>query len=142
MPLEWMNTDALSFNSLLLLEEAQINWFPSFRLPLPELAAALRANPAVEWYLRNKCPAIGPWLDEVLREHARDDAVPLHPAEIRRAEQAVLRCFVDLLVYAIDPAIYDAQPFLGWDSTELTRLADFSGKIVMDIGAGTGRLAF
>jgi len=42
----------------------------------------------------------------------------------------------------VDPTIYDAQPFLGWDSDELRKLTDFSGKIVIDIGSGTGRLAF
>jgi ubiquinone/menaquinone biosynthesis C-methylase UbiE len=46
------------------------------------------------------------------------------------------------VVYAVDPAIYDAQPFLGWDSNELLSLSDLSGKIVIDIGSGTGRLAF
>ncbi|MEM5773486.1 MAG: hypothetical protein AAGU05_00685, partial [Anaerolineaceae bacterium] len=66
MPLNWMNTDDLSFNSLMLFEEAQIEWFPAFHLPLPEFAAALRGNPAVEWYLRHKCPSIRPWLEQVL----------------------------------------------------------------------------
>jgi ubiquinone/menaquinone biosynthesis C-methylase UbiE len=48
----------------------------------------------------------------------------------------------DLLVYVVDPSIYDEQPFLGWDSQELTSLTDFTGKVVTDVGAGTGRLAF
>jgi len=48
----------------------------------------------------------------------------------------------DLLVYVVDPTIYDRLPFLGWDSHELTDLIDFRDKIVIDIGAGTGRLAF
>lgn len=57
------------------------------------------------------------------------------------AEQQILQTINDLLVYAIDPAIYDAQPFLAWDSSELTSLVDFTGKLVLDIGSGTGRLA-
>lgn len=47
----------------------------------------------------------------------------------------------DLLVYVIDPTIYDAQPFLGWDSNELHQMADFRGTVVIDVGSGTGRLA-
>jgi ubiquinone/menaquinone biosynthesis C-methylase UbiE len=46
------------------------------------------------------------------------------------------------MVYVVDPSIYDTQPFLGWDSDELLSLADFRGKTVIDVGSGTGRLAF
>ncbi len=46
------------------------------------------------------------------------------------------------LVYVIDPAIYDAQPFLHWDSEELRTLVDLTDKTVIDVGAGTGRLTF
>ncbi len=52
-----------------------------------------------------------------------------------------MRALVDWLVYVIDPTTYDAQPFLKWDSGELTSLVDFSDKVVIDVGAGTGRLA-
>lgn len=48
----------------------------------------------------------------------------------------------DWLVYVIAPQMYDYQPFLKWDDQELTSLVDFVGKIVLDIGSGTGRLAF
>lgn len=136
MPLNWMNTDDLSFNSLLLLERIQIQWFPSFNLPQAEFATALRANPAVDWFFRHKCPEMSPWLDDVLARHPQD------LGDVRGCEQAILRRFVDLLVYAIDPAVYDAQPFLNWDSGELTGLVNFKDKTVLDIGSGTGRLAF
>ncbi len=63
------------------------------------------------------------------------------PVLIRQAEVDVLASMTDLMVYAVDPAIYDAQPFLNWDLQELLSLADFSGKTVIDVGAGTGRLA-
>ncbi len=48
---------------------------------------------------------------------------------------------VDWLVYVVDPSLYDAQPFLEWDSNELTSLVDFTGKTAIDVGSGTGRLA-
>lgn len=137
MPLNWMDVSGLSFNTLLLLERVQLSWFPGW-LPEKELAIALQANPVVEWYLQHKCPEISEWIDQV-----RAQAHPISPSAdvIRQAEIRILQSIMDLVVYVHDPAIYDAQPFLGWDSDELTDLVDFSGKVVIDVGAGTGRLA-
>jgi len=138
MALNWIDVTSLSFNTLLLLERVQLSWLPGW-LPEEELAIALRANPVVEWYLRHKCPEIIPWLDNLLAAH------PLMPApgseRVRQAEINILNCISDLVVYAIDPGLYDAQPFLGWDPDELLSVTDFSRKVVIDIGSGTGRLA-
>lgn len=136
MPREWMDVSHLSFNTLLLLEQVQLSWLPGW-LPEDELGVALKANPVVEWYMRHKCPPLNEWLDQVLS--AVQDA-KLDPIAIRKAEVGVLSSMTDLVVYAIDPAVYDAQPFLGWDSNELMSLIDFTGKTVVDVGAGTGRL--
>ncbi len=137
MPLDWMDMSGISFNTLLLLEQVQLSWLPGW-LPEQELAVALRANPAVEWYMRHKCPALNGWLDRVLAAPPGEGAGD--PAETRRAEVTVLSTLTDLVVYAVDPAVYDAQPFLGWDTDELLSLVDFTGKTVIDVGAGTGRL--
>ena len=138
MPREWMDVSQLSFNTLLLLEQVQLSWLAGW-LPERELSVALKANPAVEWYMRHKCPQLNGWLDRVMA------AVPGEkvgdPAEIRRAEVEVLASMTDLVVYAVDPAVYDAQPFLDWDTNELMSMTDWTGKIVIDVGAGTGRLA-
>jgi SAM-dependent methyltransferase len=131
-----MDVTSLSFNSLLLLERVQLSWFPGW-LPEPEFAIALRANPAVEWYFRHKCPPLNEWLDKVLSTAS----TPAASESARQAEIVVMKAITDLLVYVVDPAIYDAQPFLNWDSNELTTLVDFTGKVVIDVGAGTGRLA-
>ena len=137
MPVNWIDVSSLSFNTLLLLERVQLSWFPGW-LPEADLAIALRANPVAEWYLRHKCPELQPWLEGVM---ARGDQWS-SAEEIRHAEEAVLQAISDLVVYAVDPSLYDAQPFLKWDSRELTSLADFTGKSVIDVGSGTGRLAF
>jgi len=136
MSVNWMDVSDLSFNTLLLLERVQLSWFPGW-LPEDELAIALRANPTVEWYFRHKCPDLNEWLDGAMAKGSR----PAGAEEIRQAELAILRSINDLVVYAVDPAVYDAQPFLGWDSSELTSLVDFTGKTAIDVGAGTGRLA-
>ena len=139
MPLNWMDVTNIPFNALLLLERVQLSWFPGW-LPEEELAIALQANPVVEWYLRHKCPDLVPWLDKLLPEQSSPE--PLSAEQIRGAERKILSTINDLLVYVLDPSIYDAQPFQGWNSDELRQLAEFTGKIVIDVGSGTGRLAF
>jgi hypothetical protein len=132
-PLDWIDVSDLSFNSLLLLERVQLSWFPGW-VPEPELAIALCANSVVEWFLRQKCPEIAGWVDDLMARVPRGD----DPRSVREAEETVMRTISDL--YVVDPALYDAQPFLGWDSRELTDLVDFAGKTVIDVGSGTGRL--
>lgn len=136
MALNWIDVTQLSFNSLLLLERVQLSWFPGW-LPEEDLAIALQANPAVEWFMRHKCPDLNAWLDKVVRISPEKAVCP---EEARQAELAVLGTIEDLLVYAIDPSIYDALKFNQWDSSELTSLVDFTGKTVIDVGAGPGRL--
>jgi len=139
MTLNWIDVTGLSFNTLLLLERVQLGWFPGW-LPEEELAIALSANPTIDWYIRHKCPEIIPWLDLVKSKHNPTTSSSLK--QIRQAEITVLNTINDLIVYVVDPSIYDAQPFLGWDPDELLQLANFKGKKVIDIGSGTGRLAF
>jgi ubiquinone/menaquinone biosynthesis C-methylase UbiE len=64
------------------------------------------------------------------------------PERIRQAELKILNTINDLVVYIVDPSVYDALPFMSWDSDELRNVTDFTGKTVIDIGSGTGRLAF
>ena len=137
MAANWIDTSKLPFNSLLLLESIQISWFPGW-LPEKELAIALGANSTVEWFLRNKCPEIRNWLDKIVSL----DTGECNKNDIHKAEQAILNSINDLLTYVIDPSIYDAQPFLQWNSSELTSIVDFNGKIIIDVGAGTGKITF
>lgn len=139
MPVKWIDTTELSFNNLLLLERIQVSWLESLSAEeLPAMATALKANPIISWYLRHKCPSISSWLDQVssIDTHEND------PESVWKAEQRIMKAINDWLVYVVDPRIYDAQPFLKWDDQELTSLIDFKDKIVLDIGSGTGRLAF
>lgn len=133
----WLDHSQLDFNTLLLLERIQISWLPGW-LPEAALGKALTAHPAVAWYLRHKCPPVAAWVDAVLAKAEP----PAGPEDLRQAEMDVLASIDDLAVYVLDPSVYDAQPFLAWDDRELTGLLDFTGLLVLDIGSGTGRLAF
>jgi SAM-dependent methyltransferase len=137
MSLNWIDVTRLHFNVLLLLEREQISWFPGW-VPEVELGIALQANPCVAWYLKEKCPDIKAWVEQVLSQAEQVS----EPERVREAEIEVMNTINDLLVYVVEPALYDELPFLGWDSEELSGLVDFEGKDVIDVGAGTGRLAF
>ena len=67
-----------------------------------------------------------------------------HPTaeEQRRAELAVLDTMQDWLMYILDPAGYDQLEFLGWNDDSLLTMIDFSDRVVLDVGAGSGRLTF
>jgi len=137
MALGWMDISDLSFNSLLLLERVQIEWL-FLSVPERALYVALQANPIVKWYFEHKCPEINDKLQSIMENTTYD----LSAAAAREAEVSIMKKIEDWLVYAVDPSIYDSQEFLKWDSCELLSLADYEGKVVLDVGAGTGRLAF
>lgn len=137
MSVNWIDTTRLPFRSLLLLEHVQISWLEGYALD-KELALSLKVNQDVEWYFRHKCPEISPYLDRIMKL----TPPKIGTSELRDAEQRILSKVNDWLTYVVDPTVYDKQSFLGWDSNELLSLADFTGKVVLDIGSGTGRLAF
>lgn len=144
MPLNWMDVSTLPFTAVALLERVQLRWMARSR-PLEtaralDLAIALAAHPEIEWVMRHRAPEISPWLDAVL---ALPGATANHSAEeIRSAEVRVLASAVDWLVYALNPQIYEQQPFLAWESHELLDMADFRDRVVIDVGPGTGRQTF
>lgn len=138
MPLNWIDVTKLSFNVLLLLERVQLSWFPGW-VPESELKVAFQGNPVVEWYIRNKCPELNEWLDNVLSSDTNIN--DMTNEKIRSAELKVMQTLNDILCYVVDPNAYDTLPFHNWDSNELLTLTDFSEKTVIDVGAGTGRLA-
>jgi len=137
MPLNWLDVTPLSFNVLLLLERVQLSWLPGWP-PEKEMAIALHANPTVRWFLVNKNPEIMSWVEKFCAEHAPSD----DPVIIRKAEEAVMWALNDLLCYAVKPENYANQEFLSYDDSELLKIAGFKDKVVLDIGAGTGRLLF
>lgn len=131
---DWIDVEALPFETLLLLEDPHLRWLRR-DWPGNELGVALRAHPSVRDFARVRLRGEGSWLDELVERAPEVDA-----ATLRHCEVAVMRRIADWLVYVVRPEAYDAQPFLRWPDEELTGLVDPRGKVVLDVGSGTGRL--
>lgn len=135
--LGWLDVSHIDFNALLLLEPLHLRYL-SERTPGETMGTALAAHPAVQWYMIQTYPPVKGYLEACL---ALAKANP-SAEELRQAEIAILDSMHDWLIYVLDPSRYDCLEFLAWDDSSLLGMADFKEKIVLDIGSGTGRLAF
>ncbi|MDR3121571.1 MAG: class I SAM-dependent methyltransferase [Clostridiales bacterium] len=144
--LGWINPSDYSFNSFLLLERFQIRMifqFGGWRVDSAEwkskMGVALNANPAVRWYFERRCPECAPTVAELA---ANAPAAP-DPMQIREAEVFALAGVEDWITYTTPEVMAEKSDYIrGWSRERLFELADFSGKIVLDVGAGSGRLTF
>ena len=135
--LGWLDVSKIDFNALLLFEPLHVR-FISQRDPDENMGTALAAHPAVQWYLIQTYPPVKSFIEKCLALAKERPSAE----ELRQAETAVLDSMHDWLIYVLDPAQYDQLEFLGWEDVSLLGMADFRGKIVLDVGSGTGRLAF
>jgi len=127
----------LGVEDLLLLESFQINYLPD-RVPQKEFAALIRKYPFVKIYLITKNPSIREFIDYVLIENdeVRDDDL------IKEYCDELLWEIADLLVYNKLPEVYDKKSKFNWNIDEVVEKQFLQGKIVADVGAGSGMLAF
>jgi len=137
LSLNWIDVQNLDFYHL-FLERHHLMWLAKSHSKDKALAIALKAHPEVLWYFKRLLPEAA----EVFEDMTGSVSPDLSGEEIRRAEIEVMRSINDWMVYLVDPAIYDRLEFTRWDDSELTDFVDFSGRRVVDIGAGTGRLSF
>ncbi|UCC17724.1 MAG: class I SAM-dependent methyltransferase [Dehalococcoidales bacterium] len=120
---------------LYLLESFQISYLPDY-LPEREFAAILWAYPPIKTFLEKKCPDIISFIERVMVEHqpAKDQQ------QLEQFNDTVVWTIADLLVYNKCPEEYDRQEFNNWDFTEITSITTLENKVVIDTGAGTGRV--
>ncbi len=146
MSLNWIKPEDYSFNCFLLLERFQIRLMMQsggWRNDKDEwnrsMSIALKANPAVAWYLSHRCPECAEQVARLLSEAPHTT----NAAQIRAAECYVLLSVEDFTIYTT-PAVMETQcDFIhGWHKERLYDLIDLTGKTVLDVGAGSGRLTF
>ncbi|MDD6049913.1 MAG: class I SAM-dependent methyltransferase [Clostridiales bacterium] len=139
MALNWIDVNDYDFNCILLLERFQLRYLCECAEDIRgEMGVALRAHSAVKWYIAALLPEHAKRLDEMTRQ-----AGDVSPEELRRCECAVLGWMEDFVTYTTPEVMATHCPFVyGWDKARLYEIADLTGKRVLDVGSGNGRLTF
>ena len=146
MGLGWINPEDYSFNSFLLLERFQIRlmmdsggWRNNKEEWRHSMGVALKANPAVMWYFKKRCPECSSLIDEITSTSPMLDDL----AEVRKAEVYALASVEDFTIYTTPELMAANCDFIsGWRKDRLYDLVDLTNKTVLDVGAGSGRLTF
>lgn len=146
MPLGWINPNDYSFNSFLFLERFQIRimlysagWRVNSDKWKKSMGIALGANPVVRWYLEQRCPECA----SLIAELTVNVPAAIDMEQIRAAEVYAMAGVEDFVVYTTPKVMAEKCDFIrGWSKERLFELADLTGKTVLDIGAGSGRLTF
>ena len=149
MSYNWINAEDYSFNSFLLMDRwilrgiIGLGQYGGGLYANPEnrkhLGIALAYNPAVRWYFETKCP------ESADRVASLVETAPcgLTAEEVRTSEVTILQEIETFMVY-LYPEVMESQCgyIRDWMPDKLLSIVDFSDKVVLDIGSGTGRLAF
>lgn len=141
MALNWIHVEDFSFNCFTLMERFELRLMGTY--PKGELAeklgVALRYNPAVHWYFTHKCPESADAFDALVAAAPEN----LSAEAVREAELFVMRAHEDFVTYTRPELMDTSCDFIyAWEKRRLFEMADFDGKIVLDVGSGSGRLAF
>jgi len=127
----------LNVEDLYHLETFQIKYLPE-RVPDKEFSVLLRANPFIQRFLISKDPVIESFISEILKKNqdVSDEKI------IDELCQELLWEIADLIVYNKYPEVYNDQTNFSWDIDEIITKELLNGKVVADVGAGSGQLAF
>jgi len=146
MSFRWIKPEDYSFNSFLLLERFQIatmmnsgGWRNEKAEWRHNMGVALNANPAVKWYLERRCPECA----TIIADIANNAPVVTDAKMVRDAEMYALASVEDFTIYTTPELMAEQCDFIrGWSKERLFELVDLTGKTVLDVGAGSGRLTF
>lgn len=123
-------------DDLFLLEAHQIAHLPE-RAPARELAAVVHAHPGLNRFLVTRHPPLAGFLARLLTEHD-----PVQGGDLATASKLLVWELADWIAYQREPGMYDTESRVNWDVAAVTEVVALEGKVVIDAGAGTGRVAF
>ena len=128
---------SLNWEDILLLETFQIKYLPD-RVAMSEFSSLLRAYPVVQRFLISKYPPIAAFLRRILEENQALEDRDLIEANCQEALWEI----ADLIIYNKHPEQFDTHAPIKWDLSEISAICSLDGKVIADVGAGSGRIAF
>ncbi len=102
------------------------------------IAAVIHANPALRRVWSTRYPEICTFIDKVTTAYGPAPT----KKELDFLSDKIVWELAELLVYHRYPKIYDERAAIAWDFEDLTTEVTLADRVVADVGAGTGRIAF
>lgn len=127
----------LDVEDLFLLESFQIKDLLD-RVPKKEFVILLKDNPTIHRYLVNMYPPLSNFIADLFKEIRLDKKNSVSEEDC----QNVLWEIADLIVYNKYPDVYDSTVEFNWSISEIIQPDSLEGKVVIDAGAGSGKLTF
>jgi len=145
----WIDAKEYSFECFFLfdrwiieaiLDEKAIRYLGNYTEAayLSDLSIAMKRHPAVRRYCERKAPSCRKFLNRLQTIEQSD----WNEQAMREAEERILQAQETFVVYAYPEAMERVNYIRNWHSEHLYRLVDLDDKLVLDVGGGTGRLAF
>ena len=141
MSFNWINPENFSFNCFTLMDRYLLRSIcMSSNIKFREnFGIALAANPVVAWYCKEKAPEVYGDIEEMVASAPAN----ITPEAVQAAENFVLDACDWAVVYMYPEVMNKNCSYIyGWDKVRLFELANFDGMLVLDVGAGSGRLTF
>ncbi len=139
----WINPEEVSINSFLLMDRWLIKsictYYSNNREYNENLGIVLAYNDIIAWYFIHRCPESKCIVNDLISRVPKD----LSKEKVKKAEEFILD-FLDWAVVLLYPEMMNenCDYIYDWNEERLLELADFKDKLVLDVGSGTGRLAF
>lgn len=141
MSYNWINAENYTMDAFLLLDRWCLEYIfygEDDEEYVEMVARALHFYPHVKYYISHKAPGCRSFIEAV----EKVDCIGLTKDEARKNELQLIGENETFIVYGYPEVMNKVNYIRNWKPEYLYTLVDLTDKIVLDVGAGTGRLAF